>query len=140
MTPPLDHYEFERWREQASRALDAAELVRGRPEWACFLSEQAAQLAVKALLHGIGEGAWGHDLTVLVARAAAALEEAWDPGLGNVAARLSRHYIPTRYPDAHPTGPPGAHYTDLDAEQALADARLVLETVGVAWQTVQGTD
>ncbi|MGH2736718.1 MAG: HEPN domain-containing protein [Actinomycetota bacterium] len=30
--------------------------------WACFAAEQAAQLALKGLLHGLGLGPWGHDL------------------------------------------------------------------------------
>ncbi|MGH9228819.1 MAG: HEPN domain-containing protein [Acidimicrobiales bacterium] len=33
--------------------------------WRCFLAEQAAQMAMKALLHGLGRGPWGHDLVDL---------------------------------------------------------------------------
>lgn len=33
--------------------------------WRCFLAEQAAQMAMKALLHGLGRGPWGHDLMEL---------------------------------------------------------------------------
>jgi hypothetical protein len=89
MATPLDDEEFDRWQEQAGSALATADLARtgGRHEWACFLDEQAAQLAVKGLLHAIGEQAWGHDLTVLVTRAAAVLGELWpgttvEPGFG----------------------------------------------------------
>ena len=55
----LDAVEFARWREQAGRTLGTAELVveGARHEWGCFLAEQAAQLAVKGLLHAVGEPA-----------------------------------------------------------------------------------
>ena len=126
----LDEPEFRRWRHQADRTVDTAVLAADgdRPEWACFLAEQAAQQAVKGLLHGVGEGPWGHDLTVLVAKASEALGEVLSP-LEDEAARLGRHYIPARYPDAHPSGPSGTHYRASDAEAALADARRVLAAV-----------
>lgn len=47
--------------------------------------------------------------------------------------RLSRHYIPARHPDAHPSGAPGSHYREADATQALADAERVLGAVDGAW-------
>ncbi len=139
MQAPLDEEEFRRWRDQAARALEAARLAGegGQHEWACFLSEQAAQLAVKGLLHGAGLEAWGHDLTLLSSRVAAELASAWEEELSGVAARLSRHYIPTRYPDAHASGPPGAHYTENDGEQAMADARRMLAGVDGAWRGLE---
>ncbi len=138
MNAPLDDKEFDRWRQQADRAADTAGLARagGLAEWACFLSEQTAQLGVKALLHGAGLEAWGHDLTVLCARAEVQLGPAWPTGLGDLAARLSRHYIATRYPDAMPSGAPATHYTDTDAAQAEEDARALLGAVDEAWQVL----
>ena len=135
MDAPLDGEEFQRWRQQADSAADTAALARagGRAEWACFLSEQAAQLGVKALLHGTGLEAWGHDLTVLCARAAAELGPAWPAEMADPAARLARHYIATRYPDALPSGAPTTHYTDADAAQAVEDARSLLGAVDGAW-------
>ena len=134
---PLDHEEFDRWREEADRAVDAAGLAKAgdRPEWACFLSEQAAQLGVEGLLHGLGLEAWGHDLTVLCARAKEALGPLWPEELSDGAARLSRHYIATRYPDAVPSGTPGAHYTDADAGE---DAAALLGAVEGAWRALEG--
>ena len=32
---------------------------------------------------------------------------------------LNRYYIPTRYPDAYPSGVPAEMYNDSDASQAL---------------------
>ncbi|MDP8975228.1 MAG: HEPN domain-containing protein [Actinomycetota bacterium] len=138
MDAPLDGEEFHRWRRQADSASQTADLARagGRAEWACFLSEQAAQLAVKALLHGTGLDAWGHDLTVLCARAGAELGSAWPGGLSDAAARLSRHYIATRYPDAVPSGPTGTHYNDSDAAQAEQDAGALIGAVDEAWRAL----
>jgi HEPN domain-containing protein len=138
---PLDRAEFERWRAEAASASETAALARrgGSHAWSCFLSEQAAQLAVKGLLHGLGSEAWGHDLTLLGARAAELLGDAWPADLRDVAARLSRHYIPTRYPDAHAAGAPSSHYTDLDAAQAAADAARVFEAIDAAWVRLGGT-
>jgi HEPN domain-containing protein len=132
---PLDRDEFERWRAQSMSAAETALLARrgGRHEWACFLWEQAAQLATKGLLHGMGLDAWGHDLTVLGARVAETLGKGWPPEANEAAARLSRHYIPTRYPDAHPSGAPSSHYTEADAIQAESDARCIFETMDRAW-------
>jgi len=132
---PLDRDEFERWRTQSRSADETAKLARrgGHHEWACFLWEQAAQLAVKGLLHGLGLDAWGHDLTVLSARAGKALGKTWTTAASEAAARLSRHYIPTRYPDAHASGAPSSHYTEADSDQAEGDARLIFEVVDHAW-------
>ena len=139
MTDVRDVPEFDRWRQQADRTLDTARLADAgdRPEWACFLAEQAAQQAVKGFLHGLGGEAWGHDLIVLSGRAAELGQTVW-ADVSEPAARLSRHYIPARYPDAHPSGPPGAHYTASDAGSAIEDCLMVLATVDRAWAALSG--
>ena len=131
---PLDRDEYVRWREEADRALRHAELAAadGLHNWACFSAEQAAQLAVKALLHGIGAGPWGHDLVELGRRLREAgldLPDEVDASL----LRLARHYMPARYPDAHAAGSPGARYGREDSEQAVADARAVIGLVDEGW-------
>lgn len=137
---PLDAEEFGRWRAEADRALGGARLNEGGElhNWACFLAEQAALLALKGLLHGLGRAPWGHDLVRLGELAREASIELPD----DVAAalrRLSRHYIPARYPDAHPSGPPGPHYGASDAREALADAGRVVDFVDRAWDGLGGT-
>jgi HEPN domain-containing protein len=86
--------------------LDRAEFARWSE--ASRNAERGAQLAVKGLLHGLGAGGW-------------ALR------------RLSRHYIPPRYPDAHPAGPPGAYYGPEDSRQALEDLALARSVVDEVW-------
>ncbi|MDQ3679185.1 MAG: HEPN domain-containing protein [Actinomycetota bacterium] len=132
----LDEAEYERWRHAGADALAAARVQAeaGFHHWTCFLAEQSAQLVVKGLLHGIGAGAWGHDLVELGVAWSQALGEVVRTDVAAALQRLSRHYIPARYPDAHPSGSPGAHYGPTDSAQALADAVLVAAEVGSAWE------
>lgn len=138
-SPPLDADEFRRWREEASRARDGArhEADAGLHNWSCFLSEQAAQLAMKALLHGLGKGPWGYDLLRLGQETdgagIAVPSEAHD-----ALARLARHYIPARYPDAHASGSASSRYRASDSAQAFADAEQVLAFVDAAWRRLGG--
>lgn len=102
--------------------------------WSCFLAEQAAQLSIKGLLHGIGGGAWGHDLVALGERLEKALDADLPAPVTAALRRLSRHYIPPRYPDAHPgESAPLAHYGPSDAEEAASDADLVILHVQEVW-------
>jgi HEPN domain-containing protein len=132
----LDHPEFRRWRDAAENARQAARLQAERREhanWACFLAEQSAQLAMKALLHGVGSGAWSHDLVDLGGLVTEATATALPATAATALQRLSRHYIPARYPDAHPAGSPAGHYSPDDARQALADLGTVIERVDSLW-------
>lgn len=138
----LDAPEFERWHDTARDAASnaAAQAEQGAHHWACFLAEQAAQFALKGLLHGFGRGGWGHDLTDLGGRLATTLEEDLPEPVADALARLSRHYIAARYPDAHPAGTPSGHYRRADAAQAIADAETVLTHVESVWTAAQADD
>jgi HEPN domain-containing protein len=136
---PLDEQEFRRWRDEAKRALIGARVQAeaGIHNWACFAAEQAAQLALKGLLHGLGKGPWGHDLPLLgeaLRRAGVDLSDSFEDTLR----RLGRHYIPARYPDAHPSGPAGSHYGAADSNEAIRDAELILDFIDQAWRSVGG--
>jgi HEPN domain-containing protein len=134
---PKDEPEFARWRAEADRALTASRVQAdaGLHNWSCFAAEQAAQLATKALLHGLGRGPWGHDL-VRLGELASATGVDFAPGVLDSMRRLGRHYIPARYPDAHPSGPAAAHYAAADSAEALRDAETVLEAVDRAWSAL----
>jgi HEPN domain-containing protein len=136
---PLDADEYGRWLEAARRAIDAARVQAEHDfhEWACFLAEQAAQLGTKGLLHAIGSPAWGHDLGALCEHAAEQIGESWPADAARWAERLSRFYIPTRYPDAVPGRTPGQHYDAHDSAEAIADAEAILGAVVGAWQELR---
>jgi len=134
---PRDEPEFARWRTEADRALEGARVQADAElhNWACFAAEQAAQLATKALLHGLGRGPWGHDLIRLGELAGAAGVE-FPPTVLDAMRRLGRHYIPARYPDAHPSGPAAAHYAEADSAEAIRDANAVLAAIDEAWESL----
>lgn len=131
----LDQQEFHRWRGQADGALEMARMG-SHHNWRCFLAEQAAQMAMKALLHGLGRGPWGHDLVELGKGLAEGLGSPLDRGLADALRRLSKLYIPTRYVDALPPGDPADKFTGDDADEAIADATLVLAEVDDVWRQV----
>ncbi|HJS26440.1 MAG TPA: HEPN domain-containing protein [Actinomycetota bacterium] len=136
---PLDRPEFERWRREADRALESARVNAdsGLHNWACFLSEQAAQLGLKALLHGLGRGPWGHDLIGLGRMCAeAGIEVPEDPTQRLM--RLARHYIPARYPDAHASGAANDRYGSADSVQAIEDVEATLRFVDDRWKELGG--
>jgi len=117
------------WLEQALRDLAQAEDSRkaGRHEWACFAAQQAAEKAVKALHLHLGQEGWGH----VVARLLTTLPpEATVPEeLVDKARVLDNFYIPARYPNSHPTGPPFEHYGPLQSGEAISFAGEIIEFV-----------
>ncbi len=120
----LDNAESERWLRAADDAASAAAAAdaNGSHQWAAFLYEQSAQLAVKGVLHAVGAEAWGHDLVVLVARLGEVSGVPLTDDERVASQRLSAHYIPARYPDAQPGGTPGDHYGPERSEEARADS------------------
>ena len=85
------------WIRQALRDLESARSQRsaGFHEWACFISQQAAEKALKALYQQLGAEAWGHSLLDLMSglQEKVVLPEA----LREDAQSLDRLYVPTRY-------------------------------------------
>ncbi len=117
------------WFQQAGRDLEQAEDSRraGRHEWACFAAQQGAEKAVKALHLNRGQEAWGHVVARLLSELPAAVAA---PDLLIEKGRfLDTLYIPPRYPNSHPEGPPFQHYGPLQSEEAIRYAREILEFV-----------
>jgi len=115
------------WLRQAERDLEQARwsLEGGYPELACFLSQQAAEKAVKALCQAKKVGAWGQMITRLLQ--AVSVEVTATPEVLSAAKALDRHYIPARYPNSFETGTPADYYTLEDAQDAIGDAQRVIE-------------
>ena len=121
-----------RWRDwfrQAERDLEhaGASASAGRHEWACFAAHQAAEKAVKALHLKLGQEGWGHVVARLLADLPAAMSVPDDViERGRV---LDNFYLPTRYPNAHPSGSPFEHYGPLQSGEAIGHAGQILEFV-----------
>ncbi len=123
----FDWDEYERWMKQAKHTLGSitADLKHGSYDWACFKAQQVAEYSLKALLRGAGEPAFGHDLRDLLEKA----RRYCDLKLEGEIARLSKFYIPTRYPDSFPGGSPYEFYTKEEAEESLRLADRVYSEV-----------
>ena len=90
---------------------------RGYYNWACFSAQQAAEKAVKAAFQKIGAEAWGHSIADLLQELSVRYpvpQELIDQGL-----ELDKAYIPTRYPNAHPSGSPRNRYTKGEARRLV---------------------
>lgn len=120
-----------KWLKQAEYDLkDAVKAL----EWesfnlACFLSQQAAEKALKAFLYFLGfEEIKGHSvgsLCELAGRHDLAFVE-----LVSFAKWLDKFYIPTRYPDALPDlAIPSEVYDREDGERAIGKAKRIVDLV-----------
>ena len=115
------------WYAQAVEDLSWAEdtLRSGRFAQACFVAQQAAEKALKALaLHQQCDLPRSHSVLLL----AKALEINGE--IESAGRYLDRYYISGRYPDAYPAGYPSQFIEKEDAENALRHAEVVIKTVG----------
>lgn len=115
------------WMDQAKRDIEHARNDLGSAfyEWACFSAQQAAAKAVKAVFQKLGAEAWGHsvaDLLLELKKGRGVSEELID-----LALELDKAYIPTRYPNAHPSGSPKVRYTKTEAERLIGHAQKIVE-------------
>ncbi len=123
------------WLNEAKDDLEAARylLEGGRYSKACFYSQQASEKAVKALLiKRFGRYEEVHSVADLLKMVRGFIHVDDDMILmGN---RLDGFYIPTRHPNAWPSGAPHERYDRRDGEEAIAHAsaifRFVEENIG----------
>ncbi len=112
------------WMAQAERDLAAAVAVAGlgHHEWACFMTQQAAEKAIKAVHLRRGQEAWGHRVARLLEDLGDAPQDLVEKGRV-----LDAFYVPTRYPNGHPEGAPFEQYGPLQSGEAVRHARDVLD-------------
>jgi HEPN domain-containing protein len=115
------------WMRQAERDLEQARDSRsaGRHEWACFAAQQAAEKAVKSLHLFLGQEAWGQVVRKLLEELpkASVIPEM----LLDKARVIDAFYIPTRYANGHPSGPPFEYYGKLQSDEAIRYAGEIIE-------------
>ena len=119
-----------RWFRQAERDLEDAVFNRQGERYnvACFLSQQAAEKAVKAYLYRRGaEDVWGNSLIDLCEDAK--LFEMFFDTIKAEARQLDKYFDITRYPTYLPSGIPAEAFDDIDAERALELAEIVVRFV-----------
>ncbi len=129
MSLTKQHREAERWWQTAAEDLDAARFLRQgqKHAHACFLCQQSAEKAMKALWLAIGEDPWGHSIQKLIQeyprQELFSNLETWLTS----AAVLDKFYIPTRYPNGLPDLTPAQVYLAEEADQALERAEFFLD-------------
>ncbi|MEM2740039.1 MAG: HEPN domain-containing protein [Candidatus Bathyarchaeia archaeon] len=114
------------WIRQAQRDLENAkyEIEGGFYEWACFLSQQAAEKALKAVYQRLGCEAFGHSVLRLDSNLPRAYKA--DERFREMAMELDKSYIPTRHPNAIPEGAPFEFYTRGEAERLISYAEEIV--------------
>jgi HEPN domain-containing protein len=124
-------HEARRWLRQAEEDLDAAEKAASILEkhyLACFLAQQAAEKALKAIFYARGAlVVRGHSVAELCTAA-----EPFDVEIGAARrrlAKLDRYYIPTRYPNGLSGGHPFEAFDARDSADAVALARETITLV-----------
>ena len=114
------------WLRQARRDLESARAQRasGCYEWACFISQQASEKALEAVVRKLGGEAWGHSIVELLRPLQERLAV---PGsLRGSAANLDRYYIPAGYPNGWAAGSPADYFSDEDAIVAIGHSEAIL--------------
>jgi len=126
----FDREEYKRWMLQAEHTLASArrDLSEGDFNWACFKAQQAAEYALKGLLYGVGVSATGHSILRLL-RSLEKLGLETGEELLTAARLLDRHYIPTRYVNAHAVGSPFEFYDEPTGREAIRAAEAILKFV-----------
>ena len=115
------------WMDQAEGDLEHAQsdMERGFYNWSCFSSQQAAEKGVKAVFQKMGAEAWGHSVSDLLQE----LSKNHDvpKELIDAALELDKAYIPTRYPNAHPSGSPKSRYIEEEARRLFNYADKIIK-------------
>lgn len=115
--------------EEALWDLDTAEDLEraGRFNAAAFYPQRAAEKAVKAALYHHNQNPWGHGVRELMLQLSQILGVQVPEDLLEKARELDRHYIPSRYPNAHPgETTPHEAYDRATALRAINAARSVI--------------
>lgn len=133
----LDETEYVRWIKASKGAVGSAQgdLERGDYNWACFKAQQAAEFAVKAVLHGLGLPVYGHSVSALLTKALRNLQVS--EKMIDEAKTLDKYYVPTRYPNAWAEGTPQDYYTKSDAKKAIKSAKSIVNWAEGLWRSLK---
>ena len=133
MTSYLDEEEYNRWMKNAQTTLRSAINDKSSKfyNWACFKAQQAAEYAVKAYLRGIGKGSFGHSISLLL------VDLHFSKEIVDLAKKIDKYYIPTRYTDVWSEGTPEDYYTLEDASEAIECTEKIINEVEAKWKSLK---
>jgi HEPN domain-containing protein len=114
------------WFDQAARDLESArwQAEGGYCEWACFVAQQAAEKAIKAVYQKLAAEAWGHSVAGLLEGLRGRTQVSEE--LAECGSALDRFYIPARDPNSWDRGAPREYFSQEDADGAIGCAERVL--------------
>ncbi len=120
-----------RWLDEALWDYETAMILHREKRYnaAAFYAHQSAEKAVKALLYHVNEAPWGHSVRVLFERYFRGRALDVNQELLSYARELDRHYIPSRYPNVHPSGTPHQAYDEKTSMNALEAAKKIIDYV-----------
>ncbi|MFQ6062433.1 MAG: HEPN domain-containing protein [Methanosarcinales archaeon] len=123
--------DVERWLIESENDLDAAKILLDANKYniCAFHSQQSAEKALKALLILFQKNTWGHSIIDLLAQVEDVMDIPDLEDLEKCARELDKHYIPSRYPDAYPSGAPKDYYDIEIAECVLNCAKKIRKFV-----------
>lgn len=91
----------------------------------CFLAQQSAEMATKALCLHYKLECWGHAISRLfhILKSDILIPES----IVDLGKKLDKYYIPTRYPNGFERGAPKDYFTKQEAEEAIDNAEEIIE-------------
>lgn len=99
-------------------------LKAGHWAQACFIAQQTAEKAVKALALARGaDQVKSHSITVICK------ELGVNGDIERMAKRLDLYYVSARHPDAFPAGSPFEYFTEDQAEEAAGFADTIVSSI-----------
>lgn len=96
--------------------------------WCCFTCQQAAEKALKAILEYLGTPTIGRNPLALISEISKHIDVPKE--IDDACRILNRYYIPTRYPNAFPSGAPIHMFNEDDARDALMRLEKVMGFAG----------
>ncbi len=116
----------EDWLRQAKRDIETAINLKKKHifEWSCFISQQGAEKAIKAVYQKLNGEAWGHSLHELLKGLREKIEIPQE--VFNCAKTLDKFYITSRYPNGLVSGSPYEYFDEEDADNAVNCGEKVL--------------
>jgi len=118
-----------RWLDEALWDLDTAKILYREKRYnaAVFYAHQSAEKAAKALLYKYHESPWGHGVRDLLERFYNISNVNREEKILSYARELDIHYIPSRYPNAHPSGTPHEAYDEEIASNMILKAEKIID-------------
>lgn len=116
------------WMAQAERDFERAKIdvQYAYYEWACFVCQQAAEKAVKAVHYSQNRGVRGHGILHLLTDLIESMDDPQRRELQTAARILDRYYVEARYPNGFPAGKPADYFDDQIAGEAMNACEKIL--------------